>query len=682
MNEVRDPSSRRASDGNPGSARQAMAPATGGTASRRDFLKTAGAAGLALSLGEWVSGCSRLSRPPNVVLVFSDDQGYGDVGVYGAQGYATPHLDRLAAEGMRFTDFYASQAVCSASRASLLTGCYAERVSIYGALSPRSPVGLHPDEVTIAELLKSAGYATAMCGKWHLGSEVPYLPLQHGFDEYLGVPYSNDMWPINYDGTRATTGNKATYPPLPLIDGNEIIEEMDTIEQQATLTTRYAERAVQFIDDHADGPFFVYLANSMPHVPLAVSDKFAGHSEQGMYGDVIEEIDWSVGQLLEALDRNGVADDTLVIFTSDNGPWLNFGNHAGSTGGLREGKGTAFEGGPRVPAIMRWPGHIAPGSVCERMASTIDILPTIAAIVQATLPEHPIDGVSILPLLEGDDDANPRNVLLFYYGGELRGVREGRWKRVYEHRTRSYVGVEPGNDGLPGPYAHPVVPDALYDLETDVGETTDVAADHPDVVARLDAIADEARRALGDRLTGWEGEEVRNSGRTTFDRPPAIEHAGVGASITLAAQPSARYRGEGPPTLVDGRFGSQDHMDPMWLGFSGDDLDATIDLGEPAEIARVKVDCLQNQGSWIFLPRSVEVSVSADGASWRDLAPVELPPVRDPERRVRLLEVPVAGSPVRYVRVVARNHGPLPSWHAAPGEAAWLFVDEVVIESA
>ncbi|MGD8362151.1 MAG: sulfatase-like hydrolase/transferase, partial [Gemmatimonadota bacterium] len=271
-----------------------------------------------------------------------DDMGYGDVGSYGAQGYTTPHLDRLAAEGTRFTDFYASQAVCSASRASLLTGCYAERVSILGALSPRSAVGLNPEEETLAEILKARGYATGIFGKWHLGDQPQFLPLQHGFDEYLGLPYSNDMWPVEYDGTRLEEGGKSHYPPLPLLRGNAVAEYVEDLQDQDRLTTLYTEAALAFIEAHRGEPFFLYLAHSMPHVPLGVSERFRGRSEQGMFGDVMEEIDWSVGQLLETLDRFGLKEDTVVIFTSDNGPWLNFGNHAGSAGPLREGKGTAF----------------------------------------------------------------------------------------------------------------------------------------------------------------------------------------------------------------------------------------------------------------------------------------------------------------------------------------------------
>ena len=657
---------------------------------RRDFIRQMGLAGLAISAGGLTDACAygdragSAARPPNIVLVFTDDQGYGDVGVFGAQGFTTPHLDRLAAEGMRFTDFYASQAVCSASRAALLTGCYSERVSVRGAYSPNAEVGLNPEEETIAEMLKKRGYATAIFGKWHLGHHQEFLPLQQGFDEYLGVPYSNDMWPVEYSGEPATGGNKAQYPPLPLVEGDEVVERIVDLAGQDQLTTRYAERAVSFIDRHADEPFFLYLAHSMPHVPLGVSDRFRGESEQGMYGDVIQEIDWSVGQVLEALDRHQLADNTLVIFTSDNGPWLNFGNHAGSTGGLREGKGTAFEGGPRVPAIMRWPGHITAGAVVSRMASTLDVLPTVAAVTGAALPEKKIDGVSLLPMLEGDEDAIPRNHFFYYYTGELRGVREGKWKRVYEHRTRSYVGVEPGMDGLPGPYAHPTVPTALYDLENDIGETTDVSAAHPDVVARLDVLAEEARATLGDRLTGRVGSEVRPIGRRGFDRVARAEHLAVGATVALTTPASSYYPGRGPSTLTDGALGTRDHHDERWLGFSGDDLEAVVDLGASRSIHRIGLDCLQNQVAWIFFPRWVEFAVSADGQRWETVGRVEVELEVDQATASRMVEAEVnsemQSTPVRYVRVRARNLGTVPDWHPGAGGEAWLFVDEIVVE--
>jgi arylsulfatase len=647
---------------------------------RRGSLKRLGAAALLLAAGLAAGGCARTDDLPNVVLIFTDDQGYADVGVYGATGFSTPHLDRLAAEGMRFTDFHVSQAVCSASRISLLTGAYAQRVSILGALGPFAEVGINPDEMTIAEMLKERGYATGIVGKWHLGHLEEFLPLQHGFDEYLGLPYSNDMWPIDYDGRPATGGNKASYPPLPLVDGIETVETIDDLAGQATLTTRYTERAVSFIERHSHEPFFLYLAHSMPHVPLGVSDKFEGHSAQGMYGDVIEEIDWSVGEVLAALDRQGLADNTLVIFTSDNGPWLNFGNHAGSTGPLREGKGTAFEGGVRVPAIIRWPGRIEPGSVNGRMASTIDILPTLAAITGAPLPELPIDGVDIVPLLEGDESTNPRDRFYYYYGGELRAVREGKFKRVYQHRTRSYLGVEPGMGGLAGPYTFPTVPAALYDLENDIGETTDVSADHPEIVRRLDALADSVREALGDRLTGRSGTEVRPPGRRGFDRSEAVTHLAVGAPVTLTGPPSPRYPGQGPPSLTDGALGSRDHNDGRWLGFEGDDLEAVIDLGRPVTVRRVGIDCLRAQISWIFLPQWVEFAVSADGDDWQTLGRVPVTLEQNPRTGTERVAAEVRAGPVRYVRVRARNLGECPEWHPGAGGEAWLFVDEIFVE--
>jgi len=418
---------------------------------RREFLGT-----LALGLG--AASLLNCPRPngsrPNIVLILADDQGYADVGVFGAKGFQKPNLDHLASEGIKFSSFYVSQAVCSASRAALLTGCYSERVGIQGALGPHSEIGLNPSETTIAKMLKQRGYATGIFGKWHLGHHREFLPLQQGFDEYLGLPYSNDMWPVDYDGQELTAENpgahprKAQFPQLPLIRNNEKIAEIRTLADQATLTTRYTEAAVKFIEKNKSRPFFLYLPHSMPHVPLGVSAKYKGKSAQGMYGDVIMEIDWSVGQILDTLKKHGLEENTLVIYTSDNGPWLNFGNHAGSAAPLREAKGTMWEGGPRVPCLMRWPGQIPAGISTNQIAATIDILPTLAAITGAPLPEKKIDGVNILSLLKNEPGANPRNEYWYYYGGELRAVRRGKWKLYFPHEYRSYRGVEPGRDGF------------------------------------------------------------------------------------------------------------------------------------------------------------------------------------------------------------------------------------------
>ena len=482
---------------------------------RRDFIKAIGFGAASVAFPGCVSelgGGKGARRRPNIVIIFTDDQGYADVGCFGAKGFKTPNLDRMANDGMRFTNFYVSQAVCSASRASLLTGCYSNRVSIYGALMPWTKVGLNPQEETIADILKQQGYATGIFGKWHLGHHKEFLPLQQGFDEYLGLPYSNDMWPVDFDGTPAKEGHKLKYPALPLIDGNEKVAEIRTLEDQNTLTSRYTQRAVKFIEKNKNRPFFLYVPHSMPHIPLGVSDKFRGKSEQGMYGDVMMEIDFSVGQILKALKKHRLGDDTLVVFTSDNGPWLNFGNHAGSTGPLREGKGTMWEGGARVPCIMRWPGHIPAGTVCDKMAATIDLLPTIAAITEAELPKEKIDGVNIRALLEGQKDANPRDHYYYYYGKELRCVRQDKWKLHFPHEYLSYEGVEPGRDGFNGSHVWGTTELALYDLENDIGERNNVAEKYPEIVQRLKVLAQKIREELGDSLTKHEGKEIRPAG--------------------------------------------------------------------------------------------------------------------------------------------------------------------------
>ncbi|MBA4409600.1 MAG: sulfatase [Bacteroidota bacterium] len=462
--------------------------------------------------------CESTEKPqnPNIILIFMDDLGYGDLSCYGATQYKTPNLDKMASQGVRFTSFLSAQAVCSASRAGIMTGCYPNRIGISGALMPDAKIGLNPSEETIAEILKKSNYKTAAIGKWHLGYQREFLPLQQGFDEYLGLPYSNDMWPVDYDGKPATeNSNKARYPALPLIDGNEKIREIKTLDDQSELTTLYTERAVRFIGSNKKNPFFLYLAHSMPHVPLAVSAKFKGKSQQGMYGDVMMEIDWSVGEIMKALEQNGLEKNTLVIFTSDNGPWLNFGNHAGSTGGLREGKGTSFEGGQRVPCLMKWPGHIQEGTICNKLASTIDILPTLAAITYSPLPEKKIDGVNILPLLLGDENANPRESFLYYYRkNSLEAIRKGDWKLVFAHPGRTYIGYKPGFDGFPGGtnenYPHE---EGLYDLRRDPGERYDVKEYYPEVVAELKKLSDEAREDLGDDIQKIEGKNRREPGK-------------------------------------------------------------------------------------------------------------------------------------------------------------------------
>lgn len=463
------------------------------------------------SLG-YVQGA--IGATPNVVIIFVDDMGYADIGPFGSTGYATPHLDRMALDGMRFTDFVTSTAVCSASRASLLTGCYHLRVGIDGALNHRSNHGLARRELTLAELCKQKGYATACFGKWHLGHHPRFLPLAHGFDEYLGLPYSNDMWPFhpNFINLPADSEKrKRNYPSLPLIEGKKVIDRNVTAEDQAQLTTIYTDRAVRFIKQNESRPFFLYVPHSMVHVPLFVSEKFAGQSGRGLFGDVVMEIDWSVGQILAALEENDLDDKTLVIFTSDNGPWLSYGEYAGSTGKLREGKGTMFEGGYRVPTIMRWPRTIPAGTVCSELASTIDILPTVAGIIDVELPQHKIDGKDIRPLMFAEKGAeSPHEMFLCYYAaGQLQAVRDRRWKLHFPHSYRTMYGRPGGKEGLPEPYIQASIGSDLFDLKNDVSERFNVALQNPDVVARLQRYADRARVDLGDRLTGRVGAGIR-----------------------------------------------------------------------------------------------------------------------------------------------------------------------------
>lgn len=452
------------------------------------------------------------SRPPNVIIVFTDDQGYADVGVFGAQGYETPNLDRLAKEGTRFTNFHVAQPICSASRAALLTGCYPNRIGIHGALSPGVPHGLNTNEVTLADMLKQRGYATGMAGKWHLGRPAALLPIHHGFDEYLGLPYSHDMWPNHPEA------KPGTYPPLPLIEGDHVLKSDLQPDDISQLTTQYTERAVRFIERNKDRPFFFYLAHSLPHVPLYVSDKFKGKSKRGLYGDVIMEIDWSVGEIMQTLKKFGLETNTLVIFTSDNGPWLSYGDHAGSAGIFREGKGTSWEGGTRVPCIMRWPGKIPEARTSDAMLMTIDLLPTIAGFAGVPLSTNKIDGLDVAPLLTGAKGAsNPHEGYAFYYEmNQLQAVTtsDGRWKLQFPHTYRTLGGRPGGKGGIPAKYEQvKLTAPELYDLQNDPSETRNVADTQPEVVARLVAFAEKTRVELGDNLQNRTGVGNREPGR-------------------------------------------------------------------------------------------------------------------------------------------------------------------------
>ncbi|MBX3180238.1 MAG: sulfatase [Candidatus Hydrogenedentes bacterium] len=420
----------------------------------------------------------------NFVVIFADDLAYADLGLYGAEGIDTPHLDQMANEGIRFTSFYSMANACSPARAALLTGSHPIRAGIPNVLGPHKrnggrADGLHPNEVTLAEVLKAEGYATACFGKWHLGDIPEFMPLNQGFDEYYGIPYSNDMWPKHPTATG--------YPDLPVYNGTQVVEwnpDMDT------LTTRFTEKAVDFIRRNRERPFFVYLPHPMPHVPLGASEKFRGKSERGLFGDVIMEIDWSAGQIIATLNELGLDENTMVVFTSDNGPWLSYGDHAGSAGPLREGKGTTWDGGHRVPGIVRWPGQIPAGQVVDTAVTAMDLYPTFAAIAGAALPaDRAIDGKDILPVLRGETAESPHEFLYFYVQSEFQAIRQGPWKLHLPHVYRSIEG-EPGSGGMPAPYVQKETPLALFNLESDIGEQRDVSGAHPDIVDRLQAAAD------------------------------------------------------------------------------------------------------------------------------------------------------------------------------------------------
>jgi arylsulfatase len=460
---------------------------------------------------------------PNIVLIVADDMGYADAGCYGAKGIRTPHLDALAKAGTRFTSFNVAQAVCTASRAALLSGCYPNRLGMAGALNHTSTTGIHADEILLPEMLKAKGYATACYGKWHLGTRSKFFPTRNGFDEWCGLPYSNDNGPLH--------PTVRGIPALPFYENDKVTQ---TDPDQATFTKRLTEKAVAFIRANKAKPFFLYLPHVMPHVPIFASKTFKGKSAGGLYGDVIEELDGSVGEVLKELKACDLEQATLVLFLSDNGPFLSYGTHAGSAKPFREGKLTTFEGGVRVPFLARWPGQVPAGRVCDDLFTSLDVLPTVAALIGAALPKSKIDGVDLSSLLLGKHGAKGRESFIYFSGSELHAVRAGKWKLHFPHE---YLAVDgpPGTDGKPANHAN-MKPNAieqsgirgiasrhgykvekigqsLFDLSTDPGETKDVAAEQPDVVKRLTALADEVRQDLGDRLTQTTGRGLRPVGQ-------------------------------------------------------------------------------------------------------------------------------------------------------------------------
>ena len=406
---------------------------------------------------------------PNIVLILIDDMGYGDVGPFGSTQNRTPNIDRMAREGMKLTSFYAAP-VCTPSRAQVLTGCYAKRVSLPNVIFPACPIGISSQEHTVAELMKSAGYATMCIGKWHVGDQAEFLPTRHGFDHYFGLPYSNDM-----GGSESGNAQNGKKPPLPLVRDDKVIEVVSPAAQDR-LTERYTDEAVKFITENQTRPFFLYLPHTAVHVPIHPGDKFKGRSANGAFGDWVEEVDWSVGRILDTLRDLKLESNTLVIFTSDNGPWLTQGKNGGTAGPLRGGKGGTFEGGMREPTVAWWPGKVPAVSTCDAVAGNIDLLPTFAALGGAKLPEGvKIDGRDIAQILLGKSRQAPREAHYYFSGNRLEAVRSGPWKLAIVGQSENMGG---------GKSKASVIP-ALYNLDTDIGETRNVAAEHPDVVERL-----------------------------------------------------------------------------------------------------------------------------------------------------------------------------------------------------
>ena len=428
---------------------------------------------LPLILFFWLFSPTLKAELPNFIIIFTDDQGYEDIGCFGSPKIKTPHLDKMATEGRKFTSFYSANSVCSPSRAALMTGSYPTRVSVPGVLFPRHEIGLNPDEVTIAEMLKGKGYATACIGKWHIGHKPKFLPTRQGFDSYFGIPYSNDMT-IDPEALLADNINlrngftadriKKEKPKknlVPLMRNEEVIEYPC---DQTTLTKRYTEEAVKFISENKDSPFFLYLPHTMPHIPLFASEQFKGKSKRGLYGDTIEEIDWSVGQILKSIKETGIDQKTLVIYTSDNGPWKLDRGRGGSAYPLRGYKFQTYEGGMRVPCIMRWPGKVPEGTSCDEVAASIDLMPTIAKLAGAKLlKDRKIDGKDIWPLMSGTEGAvSPHDMYYYYKGNRLESARHGKWK--IRRSGKKSQSVE------------------LYDLDSDISETKNLAKENEALV--------------------------------------------------------------------------------------------------------------------------------------------------------------------------------------------------------
>ena len=460
-------------------------------------------------IGVSLISCDKQKKvKPNIVFILADDLGYADLSSYGSKFINTQFLDEMALSGAKLTSYYSSQAVCSASRAAILTGAYSNRIGINGAFGPNSKRGINENELLISEMLKENGYKTGIFGKWHLGDADEFKPTRHGFDEFFGILFSNDMWPFHPEFPNA-------FPDDLMLYRNE--KPIETLIDQSDLTKRITDESIRFINENKDNPFFLYIPHPQPHVPLFASSDFNGSTGEGLYADVITEIDFSVGRILDALEKNGISENTIVVFTSDNGPWLSYGEHAGESGIYREGKGTAWEGGQRVPCIVKYPNEISAGTVIDEPLMGIDWLPTFADLTNSKLSSNKIDGKNIWPLLTSETNKSPHDALFFYYRqNELHAVRSGDWKLYFPRSYRSLNGRPGGKDGIPVKYDQNIVSEnELYNLKIDPKELNNVLNNYPEIVNKLEKMGENARYDLGDNLTKVKGAGTREVGKIT-----------------------------------------------------------------------------------------------------------------------------------------------------------------------
>ena len=452
-----------------------------------------------------IFSCNENNNSPNIVFILTDDLGYGDLSSYGSKTIESINIDKIAREGVKLTSYYAAQPVCSASRAAILTGIYPNRIGIHNAFGPNSNSGINQDEYTLAEMLKENGYATGIFGKWHLGSKKEFFPTNHGFDQFYGILYSNDMWRWHPEYPEG-------FPEDLLLYENET--PIKEITDQSNLTKDITSESIRFIEENKNSPFFLYIAHPQPHVPLFVSKDFEDITKNGLYADVITEIDYSVGRIINSLEENGLTENTIVVFTSDNGPWLSYGDHSGSSGIYREGKGTTWEGGVRVPSIIKFPNRLKPRIIDEPVMG-IDWMPTFASITGSKLSDNIIDGKNIWPLLSGKTIKSPHKKLYFYYRvNELHSIRMDDWKIHFARTYRSLNGKEGGVDGIPVKYDMNLLENnELYNLVEDPKEKNNVYDEFPEVASKLEELGRKARIELGDNITDIKGKGNREDGK-------------------------------------------------------------------------------------------------------------------------------------------------------------------------